>query len=44
MSVSGGVSTSGGGGEAAQEDEDVSLADCVICLTNRRELTVLPCR
>ena len=28
----------------ADADADTSAADCVVCLTNKRELAILPCR
>ena len=28
----------------ADADADASAADCVVCLTNKRELAILPCR
>lgn len=42
------AAAAGSGAEAAgQADEagtDGSAADCVVCLTNKRELAILPCR
>jgi hypothetical protein len=31
-------------GSTAQQEEDPSLSECVVCLTNKRELAILPCR
>ena len=31
-------------GEADEAGADGSAADCVVCLTNKRELAILPCR
>ncbi len=45
-----GGAKAGEGGETnsadknAVEEGEISGADCVICLTNKRELAILPCR
>lgn len=34
----------GAAAEADRGSEDPGAADCVVCLTNKRELAILPCR
>ncbi len=40
--------TTAGGSNAtdstAEEGDDMSTSECVVCLTNKRELAILPCR